>query len=155
MSKAKIEIVAKPIRGFEKAKEFAPHHLYVLITMSNGEQTAIRGGPAGGDDIKNWLFDDLKVIKLEYNDKHPDWDLKGIHSKHLLAQGDDAYISSLINSANFKQTFEWINNGKLDYKVAIPGVSWGSWQNSNTLARVMVEPTFRASDHRKLLFPEN
>lgn len=45
MKEAKIELVAKPIKGFEKVGKFAPHHLYILITMSNGERTAIRGGP--------------------------------------------------------------------------------------------------------------
>ena len=28
---AKIEIVAKPIKGFEGAKDFAPHHLFGAI----------------------------------------------------------------------------------------------------------------------------
>ena len=32
-----------------------------------------------------------------------------------------------------------INSNSYDYKVAIPGVTFGSWQNSNTIARYLIE----------------
>jgi hypothetical protein len=52
---ATIKIAAKPISNFENIGEYAPQHLYIVHTKDNGEQIAYRGGPAKGDDFKNWF----------------------------------------------------------------------------------------------------
>jgi hypothetical protein len=138
MTKARIEIVARPIVGFEKLGKFAPHHLYILHTRSNYEQIVIRGGPEGGDRIKNWINDNVKVTKEVYNDKHPDWEQAGvIHYKHLLDHGSDIDIDAYVNNVNFQKTFDFINKGNFDYKIA--GITYGSWQNSNAIAKIMTE----------------
>ena len=138
MTEAKIEIVARPIVGFEKLGKYAPHHLYILHTRSNREQTVIRGGPEGGDRIKNWLKDNVKVTKEIYDNNHPDWETaEVIHHKYLLKNGSDAFIDAYVNNINFKETNDFINNANFDYKIA--GVTFGSWQNSNTIAKIMTE----------------
>lgn len=90
---AKIETLAKPIEGFESFGEYAPQHLYIVHTKDNGEQIAYRGGPEKG----NFLRDDLKVAKLSYRSRHPDFAKEGeSHIKRLVIQGNDGTINSYI-----------------------------------------------------------
>jgi hypothetical protein len=138
MTEAKIEIVAKPIELFKIFGKGVPQHLFILITKSDGKQTAIRGGPKGGNNFWNWIKDDLKVTTEVYDDNHPDWKKKeDIHHTHLLAHGSNAQIDSYINNMDFKKTYEFINSAKFDYKVA--GITFGSWQNSNAVAKIVTE----------------
>ena len=138
MTKAKIEIVARPIVGFEKLGKYAPYHLYILHTRSNRQQTVIRGGPEGGDRIKNWINDNVKVTKEVYDNNHPDWETAEVtHHKYLLKNGSDADIDAYVNNINFQKAYDFINNANFDYKIA--GITYGSWQNSNTIAKIMTE----------------
>ena len=79
-----IEIKSEPIQRTEFLGNLAPQHLYIVNIRDNGEDIAYRGGPKGGDNMKNWLFDDLKVTRLLYNKNHPDFDEKSNHPSKLL-----------------------------------------------------------------------
>ncbi|WP_272906013.1 hypothetical protein [Candidatus Bandiella numerosa] len=35
---AKIEILGRPVKGFDRMGKYAPQHLYILHTKDNGEQ---------------------------------------------------------------------------------------------------------------------
>jgi hypothetical protein len=134
---AKIEIKSKPIQKTEFLGNLAPQHLYIVNIRDNGEDIAYRGGPEGGDNMKNLLFDDLKVTRLLYNKNHPDFDEKNNHPSKLLVIGSDSELAPIIEKIN--NAMDIINSNSHDYKVAIPGVTWGSWQNSNTIARYLIE----------------
>ena len=134
---AKIEIKSKPIQKTEFLGNLAPQHLYIVNIRDNGENIAYRGGPKGGDNMKNWLFDDLKVTRLLYNKNHLDFDKNNNHPSKLLISGSDRELALIIEKIN--NTMNAINSNSYDYKVAIPGVTWGSWQNSNTVMRYLIE----------------
>ena len=139
---AKIEISSKPIKNFEFLGKYTPHHLYIIHTKDKGEQIAYRGGPAEGDELRNWLLDDLKVSKILYNKSHKDWDEKvglisSIHTRKIIVNGKDDQIDSYV--IRLDEAMDFINSGHFDYKIA--GFTLGSWQNSNSAARYLIDST--------------
>ena len=134
---ARIEIKSKAIKGIDILGNLTPQHLYIVNIKDNGSKIAYRGGPEGGDNMKNWLFDDLKVTRLLYNKNHPDYDKKSNHPSKLLISGSDGELAPMIEKIN--NAMDIINSNNYDYKVVIPGVTFGSWQNSNTIARYLIE----------------
>lgn len=136
---AKIEILARPIEGFEFLDKYVPQHLYVVHTQDNGEQIAYRGGPEKGNYVKgikgNPLRDNLKVTKLSYNKYHPDFPEEGqLHPSILVIEGTDQLINLYIERME-ANPMKWINNSDFDYKTPL----LGSWQNSNTAAHYLIE----------------
>jgi hypothetical protein len=67
---AKIEILGRPVSGFEIMKKYAAHHLYIVHTKDSGDQIAYRGGAEKGSYTRekkgNALRDALKVTKSSY-----------------------------------------------------------------------------------------
>jgi len=136
---AKIEIVSKPIRTTEFLGEYAPQHLYIIYTKDNKEEMAYRGGPEGGDNFINWIRDDLKITKLPYREGHPDYDKDGTHTrgKPPIISGTDEQINPFVMKID--KAMDAVNKAGFDYKIA--GVTLGSWQNSNTIARYLLDST--------------
>lgn len=134
---AKIEIKSKAIRGTDILGNLAPQHLYIVNIKDNGLKIAYRGGPEGRDNMRNWLFDDLKVTRLLYDKNHPDFDKNNNHPSKLLVSGSDRELAPIIEKIN--NAMDVINSNNYDYKVAIPGMTFGSWQNSNTVAKYLIE----------------
>ena len=148
MSESTIHLFAKPVSNinyFYKDKREGSQHLFIIRTYSDGTKKIYRGGASksGDDSILDVLGGDLHIYKGSYDKKHKvDYveDLS-LLPNILLARGTDGELDAKTKKLDDLQ--ELIEQEGADYKLAIPIKSLVKLniesQNSNTLARMMVE----------------
>ena len=142
---AKIELVARPIDikvnigGKEKKiypilerYKIAPQHLFVMISKDNGAQSIISGSPEDSIKISGMIWDDIKVKKQRYGSSDEKEFNKYFKSTKLY-EGRDKEVEVYVNKMWDKASE--INRSGFDYKLP----TMGDEQNSNTVARIIVE----------------